>query len=231
MTPDLPEFVDIPGGTFRMGKDESRMDERPSHMVTIASFGAAVSPVTNAQYALFVAETGAAPAPFLGEPRFAGAALPVVGVSWFEAVAFCEWLGTAAGDGARYRLPTEAEREFAALGALPGGDWPWEGENATFVAAISKLQGPHEPRPDCANGYGLRCMAENVHEWCSDWYSAGYYAVSPAGSPRGPETGTRRASRGGSWRHREKTTRVNARSSLDPAFRYSDFGFRVYRDT
>jgi formylglycine-generating enzyme required for sulfatase activity len=71
-------------------------------------------------------------------------------------------------------------------------------------------------------------MAENVHEWCSDWYGKEYYAVSPLDDPRGPESGVRRASRGGSWRHREKVTRVSARSSIPPEFRYSDYGFRVY---
>ena len=225
---DQPEFVTIPGGTFLMGRDDSRKDELPAHLVTVRGFGAAVVPVTNAQYAVFVEATGIAPPPFLGEDRFAGADQPVVGINWFEAVAYCEGLGRR--DGGRYRLPTEAEREFAALGGLPGGDWPWEGENAAFVAWVSALDGPHAPTSGCANGYGLRCMAENVHEWCSDWYATDYYAASPAEDPRGPESGKRRASRGGSWRHREKLTRVNARSSLDPSFRYSDFGFRVYRD-
>jgi formylglycine-generating enzyme required for sulfatase activity len=90
------------------------------------------------------------------------------------------------------------------------------------------MAAPHEPMPSCANGYGLLCMAENVHEWCSDWYDPRYYAVSPPENPPGPADGKRRASRGGAWRHREKTTRVNARSSLEPALRYNDFGFRVY---
>ena len=227
MSSDLPEFVTIPGGTFCMGKDESRMDERPAHMVTVRSFAAAISPVTNARYAAYVTATGVAPAPFLGEERFAAPEQPVVGISWFEAQAYCDWLGSL--DGGRYRLPTEAEREFASLGGLVGGDWPWAGENRAFVAAINALDRPHVPRPECVNGYGLRCTAENVHEWCSDFYATDYYAVSPTEDPGGPENGKRRASRGGSWRHREKLTRVNARSSLDPSFHYSDFGFRVYR--
>ena len=228
MSSDLPEFVTIPGETFCMGKDEGRMDERPAHMVTVRSFAAAISPVTNARYAAYVTATGVAPAPFLGEERFASPEQPVVGISWFEAQAYCEWLGSR--NGVRYRLPTEAEREWAALGGLPGGDWPWEGDNAAFVAEITRLESPHAPQPECANGYGLRCMAENVHEWCSDWYGADYYSVSPTEDPGGPVGGKRRSSRGGSWRHREKVTRVNARSSLDPSFRYSDFGFRVYAE-
>src|SRR5690606_11083322 len=97
-------------------------------------------------------------------------------------------------------------------------------------AELATLDRPHVPAPECANGYGLRCMAENVHEWCSDWYDKDYYAVSPPAGPRGPETGKRRASRGGSWRHSTKFTRLTARASLDPGFRYNDFGFRVYAD-
>jgi formylglycine-generating enzyme len=223
-----PEMVSIPAGEFWMGKDGSRPDEAPGHLVRVQAFGAAVWPVTNTEYAAYLAATGAAPPPFLGEERFAAPGQPVVGINWFEAVAYCEWL--SAETGRTFRLPTEAEREFAALGGLNGADWPWEGENEAFRAAINALDRPHAPMPACANGYGLRCMAENVHEWCSDWYSPTYYAVSPVENPLGAPEGRRRSSRGGSWRHKEKLTRINARSSLDPSFRYSDFGFRVYQD-
>jgi formylglycine-generating enzyme required for sulfatase activity len=77
------------------------------------------------------------------------------------------------------------------------------------------------------NGYGLLDMGYNVHEWCSDWYDPGYYARSPLDDPRGPATGARRASRGGAWRHQIQVCRNAARSSLDPGFRYNDYGFRV----
>lgn len=218
----------IPGGTFLMGKDGSRPEEAPAHRVTLAPFRAAISPVTNAEYAEFVAATGAPPPPFINEERFADPAQPVVGINWFDAVAFAGWL--SARDGIAYRLPTEAEREFAALGGLESGDWPWPGERHPIAGAIDAYTAPHPPTEACANGYGLRCMAENVHEWCSDWYSPMYYSVSPEFAPCGPGSGQRKASRGGSWRHREKVTRVNARSSLAPTFRYSDFGFRLYAD-
>ncbi len=68
-----------------------------------------------------------------------------------------------------------------------------------------------------------------MHEWCHDWHSAAYYAASPERNPRGPASGTRRASRGGSWRHATTISRVAARSKLDPSFRYTDYGFRVVR--
>jgi formylglycine-generating enzyme required for sulfatase activity len=220
-------FIDIPGGSFVMGKDDSRKDEGPAHDVTVVAFRAAISPVTNAEYARFVAETGAQPATFSTERKFAEPDQPVVCMNWFDAVAYCEWLGTQTGR--RCRLPTEAEREWAARGGIQAGDWPWDGGHPG-AAAVNAFDRPHAPAAICANGYGLRCMAENVHEWCSDWYDAAYYAVSPSLNPQGPCEGVRRASRGGSWRHREKFTRVNARSSLVPTFRYSDFGFRVYAD-
>lgn len=223
-----PEMVVLPGGRFVMGKDGSRPDEAPSHEVAVGGFAAAVSPVTNEEYARYLAATGADPPPFLAEERFAAPGQPVVGINWFEAVAYCEWLSMETGRHSR--LPTEAEREFAALGGLSGADWPWEGGNGAFRAWVNSLDRPHAPSRECANGYGLRCMAENVHEWCGDWYSPGYYAVSPLEDPRGPAEGKRRASRGGAWRHKDKLTRINARSSLDPSFRYSDFGFRVYAE-
>ena len=224
----LPAMAHVPGGTFLMGRANSRPDERPVHEVTVRAFRAAVSPVTNCEYARFVDATGAPAPPFQHEERFAGPDQPAVGISWFDAVAYCEWL--CGMTGTPFRLPTEAEREFAAPGGLPGGDWPWSGSRHPCADVIDAFDRPHVPMPTCANGYGLRCMAENVHEWCSDWYSATYYAVSPRESPAGPSEGTRRASRGGSWRHREKVTRINARSSIPPEFRYSDYGFRVYAD-
>ena len=226
MSNAVPEMASLPGGTLRMGNDAGRPDERPAHLVTLASFRAAIMPVTNEEYAGYCSETGAESAPFLSDGRFADPGQPAVGVNYFEALAYCDWLTKASG--VAFRLPTEAEREYAALGGLPGGDWPWVTAPDAFIAEINAMEGPHVPGPACANGYGLRCMAENVHEWCSDWYARDYYAQSPVDNPRGPTEGKRRTSRGGSWRHKEKLTRINARSSLDPSFHYSDFGFRVY---
>ena len=224
-----PETVTLDGGLLLMGSASGRPDERPVHSVEIPSFRVAVAPVTNAQYAPFLA-TGREPPRFWEEELFNAPDQPVVGVNWFDAVAYCEWL--AAGTGVPYRLPTEAEREYASLGGLEGVDWPWPGERwqdhpeADRIAARDR---PHPPGSECANGYGLCCMAENVHEWCLDWYHATAYAEPGAGE-REPVERARKVSRGGSWRHSVKFTRLTARASLAPERRYNDFGFRLYAD-
>ena len=224
----MPRLIMLPGGPFLMGNDGGRQDERPVHEVQLSPFQVAQEPVSNAEYARDVrARCASAPEWWMTE-AFNDPHQPVVGVNWFEASDYCQWLADEAG--IPFRLPTEAEREFAALGGNPGAEWPWIGLEHPIAGVIAAQGAPHVPWAECANGYGLRCMAENVHEWCSDWYDAGYYAKSPAVSPAGPTNGVRRASRGGAWRHSVKFTRVAARSSLPPEYRYSDYGFRVYAD-
>ncbi|HZP25664.1 MAG TPA: SUMF1/EgtB/PvdO family nonheme iron enzyme [Dehalococcoidia bacterium] len=223
----LPELVLIPAGEFLMGSQRWREDERPAHPVRLSAFRAALAPVSNAQYALYLEATGAEEPRFWQDERFNPVEQPLVGVSWFEATDFCAWLANETS--IPFRLPTEAEREYASLGGLAGADWPWAAEHP-LAGEIGRLERPHMPQPECGNGYGLRCTAENVHEWCQDWYHPDYYSHSLAEAPAGPESGSRRVSRGGSWRHSIKFTRLTARASLDPAFRYNDFGFRVYAD-
>jgi formylglycine-generating enzyme required for sulfatase activity len=224
-------MVALAGGEFVMGNDAGRPDERPAHKVRIGAFRAAVRSVSNADYGRFLAAMGREAPRFWLEPQFNAPELPAVGITWVDAVAYCDWLTRSTGR--RFRLPTEAEREFACLGGLAGVDWPWGNDDPNTraeLAEVARLNATHVPTEVCANGYGLLCMADNVHEWCSDWYDAGYYASSPEDAPRGPAGGKRRASRGGAWRHQIKFNRCSARSSLDPSFQYNDYGFRVYAD-
>jgi len=219
-----PDLVLIPGGEFLMGQADGRDDERPVHRVSIAPFRLGRCQVTNAEYDEFRHATGREMPPFRTRAEFADPARPVVGVSWFDAAAYCEWLSG-------FRLPTEAEWEFAARGGLEQRLYPW-GDAAVFERAeyhARWAQAPERVGTAAPNGFGLYDICENVHEWCSDWYDPGYYAVSPAGNPRGPATGTRRSSRGGAWRHQIKIARCAARSSIPPEFRYADYGFRVAR--
>ena len=213
----------VPEGSFTMGDDAGRADERPAHVVWLSAFRIALLPVTNRDFAAFITATQHEPPPFWSDPRFSHPEQPVVGVRWFDAVAYCQWL--AGASGRPFRLPTEAEREKAARG---GGDarYPWGDEPGEDGGRFSQ----DAPRPvgrSSPNGYGLLDMAYNVHEWCSDWYDPLYYASSPERDPAGPANGTRRASRGGAWRHQVKVSRCAARSSLDPTFGYNDYGFRV----
>ena len=80
------------------------------------------------------------------------------------------------------------------------------------------------------NRFGLFGITSNIHEWCSNWYDRHFYEASPALNPSGPAEGRRRASRGGAWRHALTIDRTAARSSLDPSFRYTDYGFRLARE-
>jgi serine/threonine-protein kinase len=181
MGPPAPHFFSYHGGV---------------NLVRVAAFEIGAMPVTNADYSDFERP------PLADNPLFNHPDQPVVGVSWFDAMRYCDWRGL--------RLPTEAEWEFAARGGFEGRVYPWGDElplDASAMLDRPRRVGQREP-----NGYGLYDMCENVHEWCSDWFNA-----------------TRRASRGGSWRHQIIVTRCDARSSLPPAFRYNDYGFRVAR--
>ncbi len=198
-----------------MGQNDGRDEERPAHRVTVPPFRLCRFQVTNADFAAF--------RPF----AYDCAAKPVTSVNWFDAVAFCDWLS---GEwNMAVRLPSEAEWELAARGGLEQKLYPW---GDTPVAdrpgyALRWREGPEPIATSPPNGYGLFDMCENVHEWCSDWYDPRYYEVSPSEDPRGPETGARKASRGGAWRHHIKIARCAARSSIPPGFRYADYGFRI----
>ncbi len=220
-------LVEIPAGWFWMGSTAGLPAERPRHRVFVGRFAIATHPVTNAEYDAFRAATGRPAPPFRGDPRFADPRQPVVGVSWFDAVAYCEWL--TARSGRPHRLPTEAEWERAARGGLDGAPYPW-GEappEAVFPGVRLPLAGPPPVGTGPPNPFGLTDLSGSVHEWCGDWYDEGYYAIAPERDPPGPPAGTRRVSRGGAWRHQRPWSPVAHRSSLPPHLRYSDYGFRV----
>ena len=229
-----PVMVRIPEGWFSMGCAAGRDDEMPVHRVWVDALELAAYQTTNVEYARFL-ETTRHPKPlclprFWDDPNFHHPDQPVVGVSWFDAVAYCEWLSRASARN--YRLPTEAEWERAARGGSEDSLYPWGNCEPEQVPDYSQRwkTAPEPVGLYSSNAYGLFNLGDNVHEWCSDWYAADYYSVSPERNPQGPSVGIRRASRGGSWRHHIKVTRTAARSSIPPELKYADYGFRVARD-
>jgi formylglycine-generating enzyme len=219
------ETVPVPGGAFLMGSEEGRDDERPVHETVVSPFHLGRTAVTRAQYEVFLTATRAEPPQFWQTPAFGSPDLPVVGVSWPEAVAYAEWL--SAETGLPWRLPTEAEWERAARGGLRQASTAWGEAVPPGEIPAGGLEGPWPVGRGTPNGFGLFDMGTIVHEWCLDWYDPSYYASSPRDDPRGPSTGTRRASRGGSWRHHVRWSSPAARSSLPPVSRYADYGFRL----
>jgi formylglycine-generating enzyme required for sulfatase activity len=179
----------------------------------VAPFRLAATPVTNRQYAPFLEAGKAPPPPWWTDAAFCAAGQPVVGVAWTDAAAFCVWLSEVAGG--TWRLPTEAEWEHAACGGLVAPPTAWGERVPPGEIPDGPLSGPWEAGRGAPNGYGLFDMGTIVHEWCAN--------------PHGPDP-RRRASRGGSWRHRVRWSSPSATSSLLPDFRYSDYGFRPLRE-
>ncbi len=222
-------WVKIESGTFRMGTVKGGdIDERPVHDVVITEgFWLGRFPVTNQEYARFMADAGDVKDPeYWADRRFNQENQPVVGVNWDEAKRYCEWAGG--------RLPTEAEWEYACRAGTQTrysfGDreteltaYAWFGENAE-----NQSQGIGLKKP---NPWGLHDMHGNVWEWCSDWFSANFYERSPCENPKGPEGGSHRVSRGGSWYSSAELCRSAYRVSSSPGARDSDVGFRVARSS
>jgi len=177
---------------------------------------------------------------------------PVVAVSWHGAAAYCNWLSETEGRGRcynpatwacdlkadGYRLPTEAEWEYAARGGIVGGLYPWgdqpDGARANWFGSGDRWEsGPYPQTTPVghypANGYGLCDMAGNVWQWCNDAYSGSFYSVSPAADPTGPATGDKKVVRGGCWKFFATQCRVSSRSNALPAARQGNIGFRVAR--
>ena len=227
-----PACALVPAGSFLMGCETGQNEEKPVHRVWIDAFEMAVVQVRNQDFALFLQATGHPAPPHWNDPDFDRPEQPVVAVSWFEATQYCGWLGGVTGRD--YRLPTEAEWERAARGGGEGRLYPWGDEPPQSRPEYQQrwggeVKGPLPVGRGSPNPYGLFDVSENVHEWCADWFGREFYSRSPERNPHGPETGERRTSRGGSWRHHVKVSRCAVRSSIPPTFQYSDYGFRLVR--
>jgi len=217
------KLVLIPPGEFLMGSpetEEDRYDNEHQHLVRITKpFYLGVHEVTQAEYEKVM---GANPS------YFEGASNPVEYVSWGDATGFCKRL--SAKEGKTYRLPTEAEWEYACRAGTTtrysfGDDAARLGEYAWYYDNSRQQSHPvGEKKPDV---WGLHGMHGSVWEWCADWYDRDYYAGSPMDDPPGPETGKFRVFRGGYWWHHAKYCRAAYRYGGEPHFQSNILGFRV----
>lgn len=250
--PRLEEnWVKVQAGTFLMGAQaqdsagknydgQAREDESPPHEVALGEFQIGRFPVTVHEFARFVEADGyRAPKhwrvgfgqftePWDWERQKQHLNRPVVGVSWYEASAYCSWNGG--------RLPTEAEWEWAARGAdtrkYPWGNDPPSVQLANYASENNHLRIGHPTPvglfPLGATPRGIQDVAGNAWEWCSDWY--GYYALYPTENPIGPKEGLDRVLRGGSWEDGPRHLRASYRGGGAPGDRYVNIGFRCARD-
>lgn len=231
-------MVYVPAGEFEMGGSDTNAesDEKPVHPVDLNAYWIDKYEVSNAQYALCVAD-GDCTVPqytgyytrssYYGNPDYDN--YPVIIVSWHQAQAYCQWAG---GD-----LPTEAQWEKAARGT-DGRTYPWGNESPSCQLANynkgnyespSYCVGATSPVTDYEGGaspYGALNMAGNVWEWVRDWYGSNYYSNSTAENPSGPVSGSYRVLRGGSWYYGSRYIRAAYRDNLFQTDTSDLIGFR-----
>ena len=212
----INNMVYVSGGTFIMGGDDSS-DQMPTHSVTLSSYYICKYEVTQA---LWRAVMGSNPSNFKGNN------LPVENVSWYDCQTFIKRLNSYTGRN--FRLPTEAEWEFAARGGNYSHHYKCSGSNYIHDAAWyigNSNKRPHPVGTKHPNELGLYDMSGNVCEWCSDWY--GSYSSYSQTNPTGPNSGSSRVHRGGSWRYNARYCRTPERSSNSPDYCVNYIGLRL----
>ena len=215
------KMIRVDGGSFKMGSPDSEPsafgDEKPQHTVPLDDYYIGETPVTQAQWN---AVMGKNPSLEVGDN------LPVEQVSWNDSQKFITKLNKLTGQ--RFRLPTEAEWEYAARGGKKSKGYKYSGGNIVRDVAWNTSNSgnkTHTVATKKANELGLYDMSGNVKEWCQDWF--GYYSSSVRSNPKGPSSGSGRVSRGGSWCDYAEYCRVSARSRNNPSSRSCSIGFRL----
>jgi sulfatase modifying factor 1 len=221
-----PEMITVEGGTFTMGDTEmeGNKNEQPSHQVTLKTYKIAKTETTVAQWKTFCNATGRS---MPEAPKWGWVdSNPIVYVNYGDAVAYCDWLAEILN--VNYRLPTEAEWEYAARGGKQSAGYKYSGgrslDNAGWYDANSNKQ-THLVAQKKANELGIYDMSGNVWEWCKDWY--GNYSSDAQTNPKGATSGTIRVVRGGDWFNSANYCRVASRDGIDPSPRNINYGFRV----
>ena len=205
---------------------EERVDylrKAPVHSVTVSDFNISKTEVTFEQYDAYCTLTGR------GKPYDEGwgrGDRPVMNVSWHDVTAFCEWMTRTTGK--TYRLPTEAEWEYAARGGSKSKGYKYSGSNdldAVGWYGGNSSRKTHPVAQKQPNELGLYDMSGNVWEWCADWY--GDYSSSPQTDPQGSNSGKFRVLRGGGWHYSVSNCRVAYRFKHYPDLKYNNLGFRL----
>jgi sulfatase modifying factor 1 len=193
------DVVAVPAGWFWMGSEEGEQDEKPMHRVWLDSFFIDRFPVTNAQYSLFLTETGYERPLYWNDGKCNDPHQPVAGITWADAVAYCSWRSKK--EGAMFTLPTEAQWEKAARGD-DKRKYPWGNQTPDNKRAPTGILDKMPNVGACELGrspYGVSDLVGNVWNWCLDWYDKGYYRESAERNPAGPANGTRKVVRGGNF--------------------------------
>ena len=216
------DMVSVAGGTFTMGAtseqgSDAEGDEKPAHQVTLSDYMIGKTEVTQE---LWQAVMGSNPS------EFSGYDLPIESVSWNDCQEFIKKLNSLTG--LNFRLPTEAEWEYAARGGNKSKGYKYSGSNDISSVAwydSNSSSKTHAVATKSPNELGLYDMSGNVWEWCSDWY--GNYSSGSQTNPKGPSSGSRRVNRGGSWLNTARYCRVSFRNYDNPGGRYYSLGLRL----
>ena len=218
-------MIAVDGGTFQMGSTSGKSDEQPVHSVTLSDYYIGETEVTQA---LWQAVMGSNPSQFSGPQH------PVEQVSWNDCQTFISKLNELTGR--KFRLPTEAEWEFAARGGTQSNDYTysgsksiddvaWYNENSYNKGSSDPDYGTHDVASKAANKLGIFDMSGNVFEWCQDWY--GSYSSTAQTNPTGPASASGRVCRGGSWNYNARCCRVSFRSYEIPRLSGNRLGLRL----
>jgi formylglycine-generating enzyme len=231
------ELVFVKGGCYQMGNasvgnvGSADADEKPIHEACVSDFYMGKYEVTQGQWKQIMGGNpwnqimGSNPSHFSS----CGDNCPVENVSWNDVQDFISRLNNRSGK--RYRLPTEAEWEYAARSG--GRNEKWEGTSSKSSLGDSAWyrsnsdSKTHPVGQKLPNGLGLYDMSGNVWEWCSDWYRGDYYKNSDSDNPEGPSSGSSRVYRGGDWYSNPADTRTSIRNRRDPSDRRDNIGFRL----
>ncbi|MEI6820729.1 MAG: formylglycine-generating enzyme family protein [Bacteroidota bacterium] len=220
---DKPEMINVEGGTFQMGSNDGSSGDKPVHSVTVSRFKICTHLITVGEYKIFCIATER---PMPEAPSWGwNDRHPMIYISWNDADAYCDWLSNELKGN--YRLPTEAEWEYAARGGNKSKGFTYAGSNdlneVGWYKDNSVATNPVMKKKP--NELGLYDMSGNVWEWCSDWL--GEYSSKAQTNPKGPLKGYERVMRGGCFKRRASFCRSTNRSQPAPVNGDNNFGFRV----